>query len=54
LHPLPIIVFLLAIVGVLVLFVVGQTKQTLLGAAVVALGVPVSYLVLPRKRAVTA
>jgi APA family basic amino acid/polyamine antiporter len=51
LHPLPIIVFLLAIVGMLVLFVVGQTKQTLLGAAVVALGVPVSYLVLPRRPA---
>ena len=54
LHPLPIIVFLLAIVAMLVLFVVGQMKQTLLGAAVVALGVPVSYLVLPRRQATTA
>jgi APA family basic amino acid/polyamine antiporter len=51
LFPLPIIVFLLAIVGMLVLFVLGQPKQTLIGAAVVALGVPVSYLVLPRRRA---
>lgn len=51
LHPLPIVVFLVAIAGMLVLFVVGQTKQTLLGAAVVALGVPVSFLVLPRRAA---
>jgi APA family basic amino acid/polyamine antiporter len=54
LHPLPIIVFLLAIVGMLVLFVVGQTKQTFLGAAVVALGIPMSYLVLRRRQSVTA
>ena len=49
LHPLPIAVFLLLILGVLVLFAVGQTKQTLLGAAVVTLGVPVSFLVFPRR-----
>lgn len=49
LHPLPIAVFLVLILGVLILFAVGQTKQTLLGAAVVTLGVPVSLLVIPRR-----
>ena len=53
LHPLPIAVFLVLIVGVLILFVVGQPKQTLLGAAVVALGVPLSWLVVPRRRALS-
>lgn len=49
LHPLPIALFLLLIVGLLILFIVGQPKQTLLGAAVVALGVPVSWLFIPRQ-----
>jgi basic amino acid/polyamine antiporter, APA family len=51
LHPLPIAVFLVLIVGMLALFAIGQTKQTLLGAAVVMLGVPASLLVLPRRHA---
>ena len=38
--------FLLLIASVLTLFVVGQPVQTLLGAAVAALGLPVSFLVL--------
>jgi APA family basic amino acid/polyamine antiporter len=46
LHPLPIALFLLLIASVLTLFVVGQPVQTLLGAAVAALGLPVSFLVL--------
>lgn len=53
LHPLPIAVFLVLIVAVLVLFVVGQPKQTLLGAAVVALGVPLSWFVVPRPQALS-
>lgn len=44
-HPLPIALFLLLIVAVLTLFVAGQPTQTLLGAAVVALGIPASFLV---------
>jgi APA family basic amino acid/polyamine antiporter len=48
LHPAPIVVFLVLVVSVLALFVVGQPRQTFLGALVVALGVPVSWLVLPR------
>jgi basic amino acid/polyamine antiporter, APA family len=48
LHPLPILLFLVLIVSVLGLFLAGQPRQTLLGAAVVALGVPVSWFVLPR------
>jgi APA family basic amino acid/polyamine antiporter len=53
LHPAPIALFLALIVVLLVLFVVGQTRQTLLGAAVVALGVPVSWLVIRRRTATT-
>jgi APA family basic amino acid/polyamine antiporter len=48
-HPLPILVFLVLIVGILALFLLGQPRQTLLGAAVVALGVPVSWLAIPRR-----
>lgn len=49
LHPLPILLFLLLIAVVLLLFIVGQPVQTLLGAAVASLGVPVSFLVMPRR-----
>jgi basic amino acid/polyamine antiporter, APA family len=49
-HPLPAALFLVMVVSVLGLFVVGQPRQTLLGAAVVALGIPVSQLVLSRHR----
>jgi APA family basic amino acid/polyamine antiporter len=45
LHPLPILFFLLLIAAMLVLFAAGQPKETAIGAAVIALGVPVSYLV---------
>lgn len=48
LHPLPVLLFLVLIASVLVLFVAGQPRQTLLGAAVAAAGVPASFLVLPR------
>jgi APA family basic amino acid/polyamine antiporter len=50
LHPMPILLFLVLILAVLGLFLAGQPRQTLMGAAVVALGVPVSWLVLPRAR----
>lgn len=46
LHPLPILLFLLLIASVLVLFAIGQPTQTLLGAAVAAAGVPISFLVI--------
>jgi APA family basic amino acid/polyamine antiporter len=49
-HPLPIAIFLVLIVGVLALFVAGQPLQTALGAAVVALGVPVAAIVLRKSR----
>jgi len=50
LHPLPIVLFLLMVVSILALFVAGQPRQTLLGALVVALGIPVSQVVLSRRR----
>lgn len=50
LHPLPILVFLVLIVGVLGLFAVGRPLQTALGAAVVALGIPVAGIVLAARR----
>ncbi len=49
LHPLPIAVFLVLILGMLALFAIGQPKETLLGAVVVALGVPVSWFVVSRR-----
>jgi APA family basic amino acid/polyamine antiporter len=49
-HPLPILTFLALIVGMLALFLLGQPRQTLLGAAVVALGVPVAWLIVPKPR----
>jgi|SoiMethySBSTD1v2_1073268.scaffolds.fasta_scaffold4936622_1 hypothetical protein len=38
--------FLLLIVGVLTLFVVGQPRQTMIGAVVLSLGVLVSFAVI--------
>ncbi|HXW07741.1 MAG TPA: amino acid permease [Vicinamibacterales bacterium] len=48
-HPLPILLFLVLIVSILALFVFGQPRQTLLGAAVVLLGIPVAWIVVPRR-----
>jgi APA family basic amino acid/polyamine antiporter len=50
LHPLPIVVFLAMVMSVLALFVTGQPRQTLLGALVVALGIPFSWVVVPRRQ----
>jgi APA family basic amino acid/polyamine antiporter len=50
LHPLPIVLFLGLISSLLALFVLGQPRQTLLGALVVALGIPASWLIVPRAR----
>lgn len=49
LHPLPIAVFLVLIVAMLVLFVGGQPRQTLIGALVILLGIPVSAFVTRRR-----
>lgn len=49
LHPLPILLFLLLITAVLVLFVIGQPMQTLLGGLVAVAGIPASFLVIPRR-----
>jgi APA family basic amino acid/polyamine antiporter len=46
LHPLPILLFLLLIGSIVALFVIGQPTQTLLGAAVAAAGIPISFLVI--------
>ena len=43
-----VVLFLLLIVSVLAIFIVGEPAQTLLGAAVAAAGVPISFVVLPR------
>jgi APA family basic amino acid/polyamine antiporter len=54
-HPLPIIVFLLLIVVMVALFAVGRPLQTLISAAVIAVGIPVSFVVIKNQRpAVTA
>jgi APA family basic amino acid/polyamine antiporter len=45
LYPLPLIVFLAAILAVLVVFAIGHPRQTLLGAVIVAVGFPVSRVV---------
>ena len=50
LHPLPFVLFLVMVVSILALFVIGQPRQTLLGAIVVALGIPVSWFVGSRHR----
>jgi APA family basic amino acid/polyamine antiporter len=47
-HPLPIIVFLALVVVLVALFAMGSPVQTLIGAVVVSLGIPVSRLVVPR------
>ena len=47
-HPLPIAMFLVLVLVMIVLFAVGRPVQTLIGTAVVALGVPVSWLVIKR------
>jgi APA family basic amino acid/polyamine antiporter len=41
-HPIPVLLFLLLIAAVLVLFVVGQPRETLIGFAVAGLGIPAS------------
>jgi hypothetical protein len=45
LHPAPILIFLALIAGMLALFAIGQPLQTLAGALVVLLGVPVAWTV---------
>lgn len=47
-HPLPIALFLLLVVVMIFLFAVGRPVQTLVGAAVAALGVPLSWYVVGR------
>ena len=47
-HPLPIVVFLVLVIGMLVLFSVGRPLQTAIGAAVIALGIPASWVVVRR------
>jgi APA family basic amino acid/polyamine antiporter len=49
-HPLPIIVFLVLVVVTFGMFAVGRPVQTLIGAIVVALGIPVSWIVIKRPR----
>jgi APA family basic amino acid/polyamine antiporter len=49
-HPVPIIVFLLLVMVMVGLFSIGRPLQTLVGAIVVAVGIPVSWLVIKRPR----
>jgi len=46
-HPLPILFFLVLIVAMLLLFATGQPRETAIGAAIIALGIPASYLIVP-------
>jgi hypothetical protein len=50
---LPILAFLVLVASMLILFAIGQPVQTLIGVAVVLVGVPVSWAVVPA-RAFTA
>jgi basic amino acid/polyamine antiporter, APA family len=50
LHPLPVIAFLVLVALMTALFSIGRPTQTLIGFAVVALGAPVSFLVLPSNK----
>ncbi|MEO8623183.1 MAG: amino acid permease [bacterium] len=53
-HPLPIIVFLVLVVATVALFALGRPVQTLIGAAVIALGIPMSFvLIKPTRRVAT-
>lgn len=54
LHPLPIIVFLVLVVVIVALFTMGRPVPTLIGAAVIALGIPVSFAVIKRPDRVAA
>jgi amino acid transporter len=47
-HPLPIILFLVLVVVIVALFTMGRPVPTLIGAVVIALGIPVSFLVVKR------
>jgi APA family basic amino acid/polyamine antiporter len=48
-HPLPVLVFLALVIIMVVLFAVGRPIQTLIGAVVVGLGIPVSRMVVKRR-----
>lgn len=50
LHPLPVVCFLVLVAAVLGLFAAGQPRETLIGAAVAALGIPASLLIPSRSR----
>lgn len=50
LHPLPVILFLLLVATMVVMFTYGRTVQTLIGAGVALLGIPVSWIVMRRSR----
>ena len=46
-HPVPIVVFLILVLVIVVLFAIARPMQTLIGAGVVALGIPVARWVVP-------
>ena len=50
LHPLPVIAFLVLVALMTTLFSVGRPMQTFIGFAVVALGAPVAWVVLPSSK----
>lgn len=54
LHPLPIALFLVLVLVMMGLFALGRPMQTLVGATVAALGIPVSWIVVGRPRRTVA
>jgi len=48
-HPLPIVVFLVLVAAIVVLFAVARPLQTLTSAIVIALGIPVGWLIIRRR-----
>ena len=48
-HPIPVLLFLVLVVVIVGLFAMGRPLSTLAGAAVAAVGIPISYLVIKRR-----
>jgi len=48
-HPLPIVVFLVLVAAIVMLFAVARPLQTLTSAIVIALGIPVGWLIIRRR-----
>ena len=53
-HPVPIVVFLVLVAVIVALFAMGRPVPTLIGAAVIALGIPASFMAVKRRSPVAS